>query len=153
MKRERLAVAAAVAVLLYLVFFRAGTFVFPFPTGSNGVFFDEAWRIVSGQVMYRDFFEFVGPGTAHLNAAVLWLFGPRVAALGYAAVGIGVFVALLLHELAARLAPRPWRVLAPLAEIAPDLVHPVTGIPLGLAWSGMAGRVDALQRIGALDAA
>lgn len=43
-------------------------------------------------------------------------------------------------------------VLAPLAEIAPDLAHPVTGIPLGLAWSAMAGSVDALQRIGALDA-
>ena len=45
--------AAGAALLLYLVFFRAGTFVFPFPTCSNGVFFDEAWRIVSGQVMYR----------------------------------------------------------------------------------------------------
>ena len=43
-------------------------------------------------------------------------------------------------------------VLAPLAEIAPDLVHPVTGIPLRLAWSGMAGRADTLRRIGALDA-
>ena len=114
MKRERLAVAAGVAVLLYFVFFRAGTFVFPFPTGSNGVFFDEAWRVLSGQIMYRDFFEFVGPGTAYLNALVLWLFGSRIAALGYAAVVMGAFIALLLHELAAQVAPRPWRLLAPL---------------------------------------
>jgi hypothetical protein len=108
-------VAAGVAVLLYLVFFRAGTFVFPFPTGSNGVFFDEAWRIVSGQIMYRDFFEFVGPGTAHLNALVLWLFGSRIAALGYAAVAMGVLIALLLHELAGQVSPPRWRLLAPFA--------------------------------------
>lgn len=44
-------------------------------------------------------------------------------------------------------------VLAPLAEIAPDLVHPVTGVPLKDAWTKMAGRVDALRRIGSLDAA
>jgi hypothetical protein len=108
-------VAAGVAAVLHLVFFRGGTFVFPFPTGSNGVFFDEAWRIVSGQVMYRDFFEFVGPGTAHLNAVVLWLFGSRIAALGYAAIAIGAAIALALHHLAAEVAPRPWRLLAPFA--------------------------------------
>ncbi len=44
-------------------------------------------------------------------------------------------------------------VLAPLAEIAPDLVHPVTGIPLKHAWASMAGNVDALRRLGSLDAA
>ena len=44
-------------------------------------------------------------------------------------------------------------VLAPLAEIAPDLVHPVTGIPLARAWTGIAGRFDALRRVGSLDAA
>jgi len=44
-------------------------------------------------------------------------------------------------------------VLAPLAEIAPGLVHPVTGIPLQQAWNGRVGRVDDLRRIGSLDAA
>jgi 2-amino-4-hydroxy-6-hydroxymethyldihydropteridine diphosphokinase len=44
-------------------------------------------------------------------------------------------------------------VLAPLSEIAPDLVHPVTGVTLQRAWMSIAGRVDALRRIGALDAA
>jgi len=44
-------------------------------------------------------------------------------------------------------------VLAPLAEIAPDLVHPVTGIPLERAWKQIAGQVDALCRVGSLDAA
>lgn len=44
-------------------------------------------------------------------------------------------------------------VLAPLAEIAPDLPHPVTGAPLGLAWASIASGVDALRRVGTLDAA
>ncbi len=44
-------------------------------------------------------------------------------------------------------------VLAPLAEIAPDLIHPVTGVPLKRAWTGIAGNVDALRRLGSLDAA
>jgi 2-amino-4-hydroxy-6-hydroxymethyldihydropteridine diphosphokinase len=44
-------------------------------------------------------------------------------------------------------------VLAPLAEIAPDRAHPVTGMPLGLAWRNMASRVAALRLVGSLDAA
>jgi 2-amino-4-hydroxy-6-hydroxymethyldihydropteridine diphosphokinase len=44
-------------------------------------------------------------------------------------------------------------VLAPLAEIAPDLVHPVTGVSLKRAWTSIAGKVDALRRLGSLDAA
>jgi 2-amino-4-hydroxy-6-hydroxymethyldihydropteridine diphosphokinase len=44
-------------------------------------------------------------------------------------------------------------VLAPLAEIAPELVHPVTGIRLGAAWETMAGAAAALRLVGALDAA
>ena len=44
-------------------------------------------------------------------------------------------------------------VLAPLAEIAPRLAHPVTGILLERAWMDIAGRSDALRRVGTLDAA
>lgn len=118
MSRERAWVAVAAAALLYLVFFRAGTFVYPFPSGSNGVFFDEAWRVLQGEVMYRDFFEFVGPGTAHLNALVLLLAGPRIAAFGAAAVALGAGLALLVHALSARLLPAPWRLLPPFAFLA-----------------------------------
>ena len=82
MIRERAGVAAMTAAFLYVVFFRAGILIYPFPSGSNGVFFDEAHRILAGEVMYRDFFEFVGPGTAYLNALVLLACGPRIAALG-----------------------------------------------------------------------
>lgn len=44
-------------------------------------------------------------------------------------------------------------VLAPLAEIAPDRIHPVTGIPFGAAWHRIAARSDAPRLVGSLDAA
>jgi hypothetical protein len=111
-------VAAASAAVLHLVFFRGFVFVFPFPPGSSGVFFDEAWRIVNGEVMYRDFFEFVGPVRAHLDALALLLGGPRITALGWSGVALGTALAVLAHALAARVAPPRWRLLAPAAMVA-----------------------------------
>jgi 2-amino-4-hydroxy-6-hydroxymethyldihydropteridine diphosphokinase len=44
-------------------------------------------------------------------------------------------------------------VLAPLAEIAPGLVHPVTGVTARSAWNDMAPDVSSMTRLGALNAA
>ena len=118
LSRERLLVAVAAALLLHLVFFRGFVFVFPFPSGSNGVFFDEAWRLLAGQVMYRDFFEFVGPGTAHLDALVLALGGARIEAFGWAAIALGTVLAVVFHGLARRVARWPWRLLVPAAFLS-----------------------------------
>jgi len=41
-------------------------------------------------------------------------------------------------------------VLAPLAELAPALVHPLTGRTIGEKWSRMAAAEPALERVGAL---
>jgi hypothetical protein len=111
-------VAAAAALLLHLVFFRGLVFVFPFPSGSNGVFFDEAWRLLAGQVMYRDFFEFVAPGTAHLDALVLAVCGARIEAFGWAAMALGTVLAVVFHGLARRVTPWPWRLFVPAAFLA-----------------------------------
>src|SRR6185295_8006553 len=94
---------------------RGFVFIYPFPSGSNGVFFDEAHRVLHGQVMYRDFFEFVGPGNVYLNALVLRLFGPHMAALGVLAIALGTGAVLLVHQLAALVVPGRWRLLAPAA--------------------------------------
>ena len=101
MTRERLIVAAASALVLFLTFFRGATPIFPFDIGSNGVFFDQAARVLAGEVMYRDFFEFVGPGVVYLHALALLVAGPNIRALTTVMVLQGAVLAVLVHALAA----------------------------------------------------
>lgn len=115
--RERLLVGAASALFLHLVLFRGVTPIFPFAAGSNGVFFDEGLRILNGEVMYRDFFEFLTPGTPYVNAAVIALFGPRIAAFGYLSVVIGATLAWLLHRLSARAVGPGYRLIPAVAFV------------------------------------
>jgi hypothetical protein len=117
MSRERGLVAAASAVVLFLTFFRGATPIFPFDKGSNGIFFDQAARVLDGQVMYRDFFEFVGPGVVYLHALVILAAGPTIGALTAAMVLQGALLALLVHALAARVCGPGWRLLPPAAFV------------------------------------
>ena len=111
--RERVLVFACAAVVLYLTLFRGLTPIFPFDMGTNGVFFDQAARVLSGEVMYRDFFEFVGPGVVHLHALVLAVAGPTIGAMTAAMVVQGALLTVLVHALSARMAGPGFRLLAP----------------------------------------
>jgi hypothetical protein len=115
---ERLAVVTGAAVVLRLSFFREGCLIFPFASGSNGVFFDEAYRVLQGEVMYRDFFEFLMPGTPYLYAAVFALLGPTTGALGNVLVALGALLAALTHALSSRVAGPRWRLLPAAAIVA-----------------------------------
>jgi hypothetical protein len=115
--RERILVAAASALLLFSILFRGTTPLFLFNYGTNGVFFDEGARVLAGEVMYRDFFEFVGPGVVYLHALVMRVAGPSVRALTWAMVLQGVVLALLVHALASRLCGPRWRLLPPAAFV------------------------------------
>jgi hypothetical protein len=117
MTKERWMVAGASSLVLFLVLFRGGTPIFPFNIGSNGVFFDQAARVLAGQVMYRDFFEFVGPGVVYLHALVLLVAGPTIRALTGAMVVQGALLAVLVHVLATRVCGRGWRLLPPAAFV------------------------------------
>ena len=117
MTRERVTVAAASAALLLLTLFRGTTPVFLFDIGSNGVFFDQAARVRAGEVMYRDFFEFVGPGVVYLHALVQLTAGPSIRSLTAAMVLQGMLSALLVHALAARMCGPGWRLLPPAAFV------------------------------------
>jgi hypothetical protein len=114
---ERLAVAAGSLLLLWLLFFRHGLLIFPFTGGTNGVFLDQAVRVLAGEVMYRDFFEFVMPGTTYLYAGVFGLLGPTTRALGWALLVQGALLAALMHALASRVAGQGWRLLPPAALV------------------------------------
>jgi hypothetical protein len=112
--RERLLLAAACAAFLQQVLFRAGTFVYLFHKATTGVWVDEGARVLDGQVLYRDFFDTVGPGIVYLNAAVLRVFGPSLDALAWSGLAVGVLVATLLHALSCRVVSSRWRLLPPL---------------------------------------
>ena len=113
MTKERLLVAAASALVLFLTLFRGATPIFPFDFGSNGVFFDQAARVLAGEVMYRDFFEFVGPGVVYLHALVMLVTGSSIAGLTAAMVLQGMALAVLVHAVSARVCAPGWRLLPP----------------------------------------
>jgi len=115
--RERLLVGAASGLILYLTFFRGATPIFPFPYGSNGIFFDEAARVRAGEVMYRDFFEFLAPGVVYLHALVLAMAGPSIRAVTVAMVMLGATLAVLVHAVSARICGAGWRLLPPAAFV------------------------------------
>jgi hypothetical protein len=117
MTKERWLVAGASALVLFLILFRGATPIFPFDTGSNGVFFDEAARVLAGQVMYRDFFEFVGPGIVYLHALLFLVAGPTIRALTGAMVVQGAVLGVLVHVLAARVCGPRWRLMPPAAFV------------------------------------
>jgi hypothetical protein len=110
---ERALVAASAVVFLHLVCFRGGTPLYLFNPNGSGLWLDEAYRVWAGEAMYRDFFEFVPPGVVYLNAAVMTVFGPRIAPFAYLAVALGTLGTVLCHALAGRLLPAGWRLLPP----------------------------------------
>ncbi|MBX3288219.1 MAG: hypothetical protein KF855_02645 [Acidobacteria bacterium] len=94
------AVAATSAIYIYLL-----VFAFPFtPIFSETdqlIFVYEASRLLHGDVMYRDFFQFTFPGTQTYYHVVLSLFGERYWILPFTVVILGsvlTFLCLKLSE-------------------------------------------------------
>jgi hypothetical protein len=110
---ERALVALAAAGLLHLVYFRDGTLIYLFNPNGAGLWIDEAYRVRAGEVMYRDFFEFVPPGIVYVNAAVMALCGAAIAPFGYLGLALGTLSTALIHALASRLTGARWRLLPP----------------------------------------
>lgn len=95
-------VAAVTAVLLFLTNFRGRVPVWLFYTGDSGLWIDEAKRVIGGAVLYRDVFEFVGPGVVYWNALMLRVFGARPESLAIGVILVGVALALLMYRLTLR---------------------------------------------------
>jgi len=63
-------------VLLYLSLFRL-PFIPIFTGGDENLYLPNATRMMDGEMIYRDFFEFVTPGLTVVNLGFFKLFGPR----------------------------------------------------------------------------
>jgi hypothetical protein len=84
--------------------------------GDEGVLLHGAVRILGGEGLYRDFFEFLPPGGFLIVASWMKLFGVGFASVRVLAVGIVAAIAALVYA-TARLASGP-RPLAALLAIA-----------------------------------
>jgi hypothetical protein len=112
-----LVVGAALAV--------AGTVAFsPRPDFDELTVASDAVRLLHGQVIYRDFFEFIGPLTSWVGAAIVAMAGPSIVALRLATAAVIAATAGLFYHLGRRLALPP-----PIATL-PALALVVGAFPL-----------------------
>jgi hypothetical protein len=65
--------------------------------GDEGVFLHAAQRMLRGEVIYRDFFEFLPPGSFLLVASWMKVFGATFASARVLAISVIVSIAVLLY--------------------------------------------------------
>jgi hypothetical protein len=85
----------------------------PFLLGGDQVFFwMNAQRLLYGEQIYRDFFEFTPPGTDLLYLAIFKLFGPRVWTPNGVVLTLGMALCALCLHISKSIMPRTQAVLA-----------------------------------------
>ncbi len=84
------------------------------------LFFSRAVRLVQGQVLYRDVFELVTPGTELVDAAVLRLFGMHSWLIQACTVAFGMAAVLLMTHIAGKFLRGPVILLPALIFLAFD---------------------------------
>ncbi len=102
--RERAAIAcAACACLLALPIVWT-------PSGlvDEVLSLSEGLRVMAGQVVYKDFFQFLGPLCSWIPAMVVATVGPSVAALRVLTALVMGLAAWQLHQVARGLGAGPW---------------------------------------------
>jgi len=90
---------------------------------DEGTVLYDSFRITSGEVIYRDFFQFQGPVFYFLNAGLFAITGPSLTA----ARALNLFVTAIAATLIAVLIAR---ILGPIAGIAAATVHSCLLVPM-----------------------
>ena len=147
---------AAIALLVCAPFFRYLQWL-----GDEGVLLHGAARILRGEVLYRDFFEFLAPGGFLIVATWMKLFGAGFASVRVLALGVIAAIAALLYA-TARLSSEN-RPLAALLAIAWTVCSQGVWTVIGHHWlttaasmasaAGLLWAVDGAARRGAAFAA
>jgi len=88
-RRRTVYILVAVAIFLYLQLFILPN-VPTLPSGDQTVYLLNGWRLLDGEVMYRDFFQFTGPGSETTWCALFYLFGVRAWVPNAALICLGV---------------------------------------------------------------
>jgi hypothetical protein len=117
--------------ITYVINFRDGVFIWSLSQQEGGMWIDEAYRMLNGELIYRDFFDFLAPGTALVNTLFLWALGATTTSVGLIVVTLGTLIAVTAYAASAALLSYPWR-LVPTA-IFLGLTYPVYS-PLNHKW-------------------
>ncbi len=104
--RLEFAFLAAVAVFLYLFLFELPATPF-FGDADQSIFLYEAQRMVHGDVMYRDFFEFTMPGTQVYYALMFMVFGEKFWILSVTVLLVGITTTALILAISKRVLTSP----------------------------------------------
>jgi len=109
--------------LALLLFGAAFAYLSSLPHSLNGTdesyFLYEAKRIRDGEVMYRDFFQYVTPLSSYAMAGLYWLFGTSIATAHGGMAAVNAAAAVILYGVARRMGVRrEIAVLVPLAQVA-----------------------------------
>ncbi len=105
---------------LLLFFVMAALYLVPFSrclvlngaAGDEGIYVYEAKRVLDGEVMYRDFFNVIGPGPIYLHALAYLLLGPSLVTVGLVGVVLAAASATLTCALSSRYVNRRLAILA-----------------------------------------
>ena len=114
-----LALVTLLLSFLYLCIFRTHTFL----DLDEGIILQGAQRILDGQVLYRDFFAFVTPGSYYLLALEFWLFGNTYLVAHTCLAMLGSIFAPITYLLARRVCERE-------ASLLVTGLMTVTAVPL-----------------------
>src|SRR5438552_12919039 len=96
------AVLVFVGCLAYLYLFRHFSSLEP----DEGIVLQGATRILSGQVLYRDFFSFYTPGSFYLVAALFRIFGNTFVVARNSLAVVGALCSVVTYLLARRVCSR-----------------------------------------------
>lgn len=99
---RRIAIFIFLLGCCYLSLFRRYTTMDP----DEGIILQGAQRILNGQVVYRDFFSFLTPGSFYQTALLFRLFGDSILVARTALVVIGAAVSTITYLLARRVCSR-----------------------------------------------
>jgi hypothetical protein len=109
----RLFLAAAAFLFTYFLVFRL-PFTPVYIEWDHLISVYESARLLHGDVMYRDFFEFTTPGASLFYAALFSVFGEKYYLLSLTIITLAVVSTLLTFELSLRTVTGPLRFIPPL---------------------------------------
>ena len=80
--------------------------------GDQTFFWEYALRMLQGEHVYRDFFQFTPPGSDLFYLALFRIFGPKIWVTDLAIIILGVAICRVCFEAASQIMDRSWAVLS-----------------------------------------